>query len=258
MRIGVSALHLLGNPFQSLVNAIQSYGVKAWELVDEDTLGINKRRARVLNELRRTFSLEYVVHAPFADINLATFNPEIRRVVTRRLTKSIEHASLIEAKLWVFHPGLRSGLSAIYPNKDWQLNIDSIELLLENAENNGVRILIENMPDPFQFLLKTPEDFERLYKSIQSEKLGIAFDIGHANTVNKIPEFLEKHGCRIAHIHAHDNSGSFDHHRKIGQGTVDWSLLKSKLAQVEYEGYVIVESMEEIPESLEKLRSLLG
>jgi sugar phosphate isomerase/epimerase len=258
LKVGASSLYLIGKPFKELERAIRNLNIKYWEIVDEDTLRLNERRARVLNELKKTFNLEYTVHAPFADINIATFNSEIKRVVMRRLTQSMNYASCIEAKFWVFHPGLHSGLSGLHPNKDWSLNVKSVKALSKAAENLGIKILVENMPDPFPFLLKRAEDFDRFYSAIQEDAPKIAFDIGHANTLSQTTDFLDKYGSKIAHIHAHDNRGSFDDHLPVGEGTVNWRALKSKLLELNYSGHIIAESVAGVPESVQKLKDLLA
>jgi len=256
LKIGVSSLFLIGKPFETVIDSIERLDVNTWELVDEDTLRLDERRVQRLNEQRRSFELSFTVHCPFADMNIATFDTDLRKVTLKRLFKSIEYASLLEAESWICHPGAHNALSYVHPGKDWISNLGTIEILSRRAEDLGTRVIVENMPNPFPFLMKTASDFEKFYSDFRCEAPDIAFDIGHANTSNQVIEFLDRWGHKIAHIHAHDNYGRSDEHNAIGHGTVNWQRIASKLSRLGYDGSVVIESIEKVDESLSKIRKL--
>jgi len=59
-----------------------------------------------------------------------------------------------------------------------------------------------------------PEELLGMVEGI--EGVGITIDIGHANTVGKVPEFLP-FLKRAAHLHVHDNHGVSDEHLALGK-----------------------------------------
>jgi len=256
LKVGVSSLFLIGKPFEAVVDSIEKLDVGTWELVDEDTLGLDKRRVKRLNEQRRSLKLNFSVHCPFADMNIATFGTDMRKFLLKRLLKSIEYASLLEAKFWICHPGWPTAVSHVHPGKDWICNLEAIEILSRRGEDLGTRVVVENMPNPFPFLMKTSSDFDRFYSDFRGEAPDIAFDIGHANTSKQLMMFLDRWRHRIVHIHAHDNYGRSDEHNAIGHGTVNWHRIASKLSRLSYDGAVIIESIEKIDESLAKIRKM--
>jgi len=256
LKIGVSSLFLIGKPFETVIDSIEKLDVSTWELVDEDTLRLDKRRVQRLNEQRRSLQLNFTVHCPFADMNIATFNTDLRKLLLKRLLKSIEYASLLGAKYWICHPGAHTALSYVHPGKDWISNLEMIEILSRRGEDLGTRVIIENMPNPFPFLMKTADDFDRFYSDFRGEAPDIAFDIGHANTSNQAIEFLDKWAHKIVHIHAHDNYGRSDEHNAIGDGNVNWQRIASKLSILNYDGSVVIESIEKVDESLSKIGKL--
>jgi len=256
LKIGVSSLFLIGKPFETVIDSIKKFDVSTWELIDEDTLRLDKRRVRRLNEQRRSLGLNFAVHCPMADMNIATFNTGLRKFLLKRLLKSIEYASLLEAKFWICHPGARTALSYVHPGKDWTYNLEAIEILSRKGYDLGTRVVVENMPDPFSSLMKTASDFDRFYSDFRGEAPDMVFDIGHANTSNQVIEFLDRWGHRIVYIHAHDNYGRSDEHNAIGYGTVDWQRIASRLSRLSYDGLVVIESIEKVDESLTKLRKL--
>jgi len=255
MKFGLSSLYLMNKPFKTLVNTLQESDVENWEIVDEDLTKLDNKRVKLLNEIKSTKNLRYTVHAPFADTNIASFNQPLRKLVMKQLERSLSNAYLLESLVWVIHPGMHSGLTAIHPNEDAKINLASLKYLAKKADDTGVKITVENMPDPFPWLFKKASDFKEFYSELGSEDIGIAFDAGHANTVGQIDDFLKYSKDKIIHVHASDNDGSFDDHLQIGQGTINWRKIVDKLAEAKFKGFVMVETIENPIRDLEKLQS---
>ncbi|MEM2281763.1 MAG: sugar phosphate isomerase/epimerase [Candidatus Bathyarchaeia archaeon] len=257
IEVGVSMLHLLGEPFKQVVKVLAKTAVSLVEIVDDGLHALNKRRALRLREIGKTQGLRFSVHAPFADINIASPSNCILKAMIKRLEKSIRLASLLKADVWVFHPGLKTGISMFYPGVDWTQNRETAKALYRIAENYGVEIAIENVPEPYPFLMKSVEHFKKFYKEID-ENIGLALDVGHANLNGQIELFLKTFPDKIVHIHAHDNCGREDEHLGVGHGTVDWRKFAEVLRQTGYNKTVVVESVEHVQESVERLKALLA
>ena len=248
-------LFCLGDSFKSLVKHLQRVDAGHVELMDEGLHSLNSGRVKTLRKLCLSQGLELTLHAPFADVNIASPNPLLRRTMLRQLEKSILYASQLDCRLWIFHPGKRTGISSFYPGLDWRLNIDGTHELLRIARHYGVSIAVENLPEPFPFLMKSVEDFSRFYDDFH-EDLGFAFDIGHANMNKQIKDFVTRFSSRITHIHAHDNYGIEDLHLGIGYGNIPWTEVAEVVKKSEYHGTVMLESVDHVRESLQTLRKL--
>lgn len=257
VEIGLSMLFCLGEPFKSLVKRLREVDVSHVELLDEGLHSLDSKRVRTLKKLSLSHSLELTLHAPFVDMNIASPNPIFRRTILRQLRKSIHYASQLDCRLWVFHPGKRTGVSPFYPGLDWKLNIDAIHELSKTAKQHGVPIAIENLPEPFPFLMKSVEDFSRFYNDCQ-EDLGLAFDIGHANMNKQIKDFVTRFSSKIVHIHAHDNEGIQDSHFGIGYGNIPWKEVAETIKKTKYHGIVMLESVDHVRESLQTLLKLFN
>jgi len=255
MKIGLSMLFCLGEPFPSLLKRLNEIDVKYVELLDDGLHTLNDRRVNALKMVADSRDLEFTVHAPVADINIASPNPVLRRAILRRLEKSIAYSRKLDCRLWVFHPGLKTGISYFYPGLDWRLNIESVRDLLEIARKRDVEISIENVPEPFPFLLKGVGDFSRFYSEL-GEDLGLTLDVGHANLNRQVDDFMNTFGSKIVHVHVSDNEGDNDSHRGIGHGTVEWRSVADSLKRIKYNSTVMLESFEHIEESLNALRKL--
>lgn len=255
-RIGLSTLYCLDLPFEEMIEYLPKAGTPYIELVDDGLHTLNSERVKVLNDISSSYDLQYTVHAPFADMNIASPSEVILNPVLKRLKKSILYASDLNCRTWVFHPGLKTGLSSFYPGQDWSENMKSIHFLCNFAENHGVSAAIENMPENIPFLLKSVEDFKEFYRQ-GGENIGLVLDIGHANLNNQIKDFLINFADRIVHIHAHDNKGESDQHLEIGGGNVDWKKIARPLKKISYAHTISVESVNNVQQSISTLRNLL-
>lgn len=256
-KIGLSMLFCLGEPFKSLIRRLHEVDVNYVELLDEGLHRLDIERIKVLKELAESKDLKLTLHSPFADINIASPNPVLRKAVLKLHKKSIVHAHQLDCQIWVFHPGLKTGVSYFYPEKDWQLNLESVKNLLRFSREYNVTIAIENVPEPFPFLMKSVDDFSRFYEEI-GEPVGLTLDIGHANLNNQIQDFIKHFSDRIVHIHVSDNDGTSDAHLGIGYGNIDWERIARLIKELGYNNTIILESVEHLEESLRNLRRLFA
>lgn len=253
LKIGLSMLYSLKEPFFKLLKRLSKVHVEYVELVDDGLHALNKRRVEALKKIAKSVGLEFTVHAPFADINLASPNVVLRRFMLKRLEKSLRYTSQLHGLLWVFHPGVKTGLTYFYPELEWHANLDSVRRLLHTAKKFDVSIAIENVPEPYPFLLKNVKDFSKFYKELDAE-LGLALDVGHANLNNQIERFLTVFSDKIVHMHVSDNDGKSDLHWGIGRGTVNWKSFVEKTRETGFDGIIMLESVENVDEGLRKLR----
>jgi len=254
MKIGLSSLFLINRSFKELAECIVNSGVRNWEIVDEGNLKLDKRRVGLLREIGNSYDVGYSVHAPFADMNIASFDDGIRGLMMRKVQASLANAHELGASLFVLHPGLWGGIRFAFEDRIRHYGLESIRAMVRQAEELGLTLALENMPSPLHFMLETPEDFKRLFGEVDSRILGITFDVGHANTQGSVEEFVDKFMDRIVHVHAHDNDGSYDAHLSIGDGNIDWPQIMKRLVEGKFNGTVVLETIENPTSDLDKLK----
>ena len=86
--------------------------------------------------------------------------------------------------------------------------------------------------------------------------MGLALDIGHANTYGQVEDFLTKFSDKIVHVHAHDNLGEIDQHLGIGYGNIDWEKAAKLLKRANFDKTIIIESVEHVEESMARIEHL--
>ena len=258
MNIGISTLYLIGKKTSETLLTLEKYGeeCKVWELTLNGNFKLNKKLTRKLLDYASAYGFRYLLHAPFTDLNIASLNPSVRRLTLKALESTLEYAHRLEARTVVIHPGFRGPIDYFYPGEAERQQLNMALRLLGKAENLGVNLSIENMTKGSKALLITVEDFEKFFSDPRLEKLGLAFDTGHAHTVGQLDLFLEKFKHKINHIHLHDNDGSADQHLGLGDGTIDWTSFTDKVKTF-FNGNLIIESIEKPYEDFQKLKSVL-
>jgi len=256
-KVGVSMLFCLGEPFNRMVKRLGTVETRYIEIVDDGVQELSKQRVTVLKEAAKSYSLDYTVHAPFADINIASPSKTILGASLKRLKQSMAYANELDAKVWVFHPGAKTGISQFYPGAEWKQNVESIKEIYRFAEEYGLNIASENLPAKYWFMMHSPEEFMRFYRETNLP-LGIALDLGHANLEGQIDPFFNLLADKIVHIHASDNDGSDDQHLGIGKGKIDYDAFKQNIDKIGYDKTIVIESITNVPETVRRLKQLLA
>ncbi len=131
-----------------------------------------------------------------------------------------------------------------------------MQALCDFAEDLDILIAIENMPNIPKIFGTYPDEMLDILGRVDRKNAGMTLDMGHANTMGLVDEFLEKCLDKVSHMHIHDNHGARDEHLPLGQGSIDWKKVMGKLTG--YKGLMVTEmsSVEEGAQCLEFLRNL--
>jgi len=247
-------LYTIGEPFEKMVEEIPKTGARYVEVVDDGAHVLDQKRVLALKSVKDSHDVEYTVHAPFTGINISLQDEALLNATMKRLKKSIVNSASLDCRLWVFHPGMKAGVSMFYPGMDWTRNLQSVRLLSKFANEHHVKTAIENIMEPF--VLKSVTEFQRFYSEL-NEDVGLTLDTGHANLIGEVDSFLTELSDKLVHVHAQDNLGKVDQHLGIGYGSINWQSFADLLKKTSFEGIVILESVEHIEESIGKLKQLL-
>jgi Sugar phosphate isomerases/epimerases len=224
-----------------------------WEIFSEWKNEVSKMSGS-FNEKKSSYKMTYSIHAPITDVNIAALNDRIREASVKDMIKTMECANLMEIDTVTVHPGIYSMVLSDVKEESIAHAKRSLKIMEKAAEELSVTLAVENMPSFMIMMGQTPDELSRL---IEGTDLKICFDIGHANTMGRIDEFIDRFSGRIANIHIHDNFGDKDSHMTIGDGNIDFAKVLSKLKS--YKGNYIIEakSLASAIESRKKLEKLL-
>jgi sugar phosphate isomerase/epimerase len=234
------------------VFGIEECGYAGWEISADGNyrLDIAENVARIREVLAST-TLDVSVHAPYSDLNLASLNYPIYRESIRQLSRCVEAAAEFTERVTI-HPGYMSPAAKLVPQQVWDLHKSALAEIGATAQDAGVLVTLENMPDIPNFLCRQPDELFGMVDGI--EGVGITLDVGHAHTMGMVDAFLLRIDD-VDHVHIHDNDGTSDAHLALGDGTIDWERVGSSIA-ASYRGICVVEgrNLPEAEKSLEAFR----
>lgn len=196
------------------------------------------RRCAIAEELARC---ELRISSLSAHVDLCGLEPQRQQIGHAFVAGALELAADLGAD--IVH--IYSGTSAS-PTDDarcWQVFVESLSVLLQTANQFGVRLAVEAVAFP-RFLVWNLNTLLQLLDRIGRDDLYVNFDPSHFLIAgDSVSAAFEKLSDRIVHVHAKDARG----HREdfefppVGEGKVDWRDLAKAMAKTRYEGFLSVE-----------------
>lgn len=121
---------------------------------------------------------------------------------------------------------------------EWKQVIENLQELTPTLEDSGVTLAIESLNRFETFFLNTMSDARNLLDEIAHPKIGALFDTFHANIEEKsIATSLRSISPHLKHVHACENDRGIP-----GTGHVAWPELRAGLDELNYDGWVVIES----------------
>ena len=172
-------------------------------------------------------------HAPYLNANHLWEDTIDGQEAYQEIITCLEDCAAYTVSTIVMHPENKKGTATVSLPCDFSIGIERMKRIVDIAEKLNVNVAIENMSHP--------EYLERIFRDIQSERLGFCFDSGHCNVFTPNVDFLALYGDKLMALHLHDNDGSGDWHALPFTGNIIWSDIASKLKKLSYEGAIALE-----------------
>jgi len=219
--LGASTLPFVGEMPWTVAERIHGMGFDCWELIIEDELP--EEHLGKIKETVECLDLETSIHAPFSDLNIASLNEGVLELSINKIEKAIEAAAYLGAGPVTVHPGRLSPSGMFYPERVREINIKSLQGLLDFSGERGVALCLENPPEFPGTLCSKVVEMEEILERVPG--LALTLDIGHANTSGPLGDFLGGLAPWIEHVHVHDNHRESDLHLHLGGGSADLHAL---------------------------------
>lgn len=186
------------------------------------------------------------VHAPFGgDNNLSHLDAEKRRGAIETHKRVLQRVGWAGVPLLIVHPGVASKPEDVCEMS--KIIVDSLAELVPVAEENGVRLALENM------LSRHPggdcAQLRSFVTQIDSPWLGVCFDTGHAHVSAKMSGAFASAAAGfeilkdlVITFHLHDNDRTRDMHLPPGYGTVNWNDFAAALRGMNFSDPITIES----------------
>jgi len=130
------------------------------------------------------------------------------------------------------------------PEQSWdeaaKIFYEELMPCVEVAEQVGVDLLIE--PEP-ELLIERFDEYLKFVDKIDSPRVGLNFDVGHAYCVSEDPEdWVAKMAPHTRHYHFEDIADTRVHKHLIpGHGAIDFAATLKEIQKTGYDGWITVE-----------------
>jgi sugar phosphate isomerase/epimerase len=174
---------------------------------------------------------------PYFEPSLISPNPRHRADRQALILKTLDFAAGIGAA----NISITSGrlLGGMPPERAAGQFAESMGPILERAEQLGVNVGIECEPGLYlEYIAELRDWVDRL----GHPRLGANLDVGHSVVIGEsIGEVVRLMRGRIWNLHVEDLPGRKHYHMIPGEGTLDWTALRSALREIGYDRYATVE-----------------
>jgi sugar phosphate isomerase/epimerase len=181
-------------------------------VLDRNWQEILEDQRRKLRDFEGIISL----HGPFLGLYLHSRDSRIKRVARERILHGLEIAHTMQAKYVVSHGNFIPLIGQESYRRNWIAQ--NADFWSEVLAKYDLTILLENLWEP------TPELFREVLDRVNSSRLKICFDTGHAHIFSRVPleEWFAVLKDDLVYMHVNDNKGEVDHELAPGEGNVDW------------------------------------
>jgi sugar phosphate isomerase/epimerase len=195
-------------------------------------------RLETLKEIRiksESNNIQLNVHTPWF-LPTAAILPKIRNPVIKVLKKGIIFAKKVHSHQITVHPGYSE---SPIEEKNYGALIKTMKEVVKFGKNNDVMVGLENNAIP-DYPCFYADDLLRVVNSVDG--LRITLDVGHVNITQKpFKEYYKKIKDFVIDVHVHDNDGTSDQHRCIGDGRINFNSVLKELKKNDYKGPFILE-----------------
>jgi sugar phosphate isomerase/epimerase len=220
LKLGISTWSFLGLDVYSAIKTIGDAGseyVELWgELPHAYPGWVDKNR---LMDVLSSYDMVVSTHAPFTDLNPASFDPHVRDAVRKNLEQFVEFSAGLGASMVTAHPGTVHSESLVPHAKPF--SVEAISAMVKTA-GGRLSVNIENQTrgkSPYNHPLgSTIESLEELLSDVKGTRCTL--DTGHAHASGLDPQKMAARlGGKLAEVHLSDNAGGSDDHLAPGEGT---------------------------------------
>jgi len=163
------------------------------------------------------------IHGPYRDLVPGSLDPLIRKVTLKRYLQALEITSMLDAEWMVIHLNFNEHMyGQAKVRREWIRN--TVNLLNELLDKK-VLILLENTEE------RDPDIFVEIFNMLDSDYLGMCFDVGHAFAFSDkdLFEWVSKVSKYVKEVHLHESMKGVDAHLPLGSGHIDINKVLSEI-----------------------------
>lgn len=174
------------------------------------------------------------------EVNLVSPDPDVRQRGTDFLVQCVERTAELGARLICgpLYAGLGVMTGKRRTEEEWEWAAQCLRTAARRGQQLGVTLCLEPLNRFETYFLNTLNDAARLVRFIGEPNVQIHFDTFHANIEEQHPaESLLAIAKDLGHVHISENDRGTP-----GTGHTDWLGILSALKEINYDGWMTIES----------------
>jgi len=191
------------------------------------------------------------MHLPFFDLQPGSIDGGILQATRQRLASACSIAQIYDPQHMIGHAGFTDVYHEFY--EEWLARCRETWEQFRRDWPEHPPVYLENVYE------ETCRPLTDLLDRLDDAAFGACFDAGHWHSfsqgarLNNLREWIGGISRHLRHLHLHDNDGSFDQHRGLGQGTIPWEELFAALREFGMRPSITLEphSQESLEQSLD-------
>ena len=209
--------------------------------IQMDYLPDTEKEERNVIEMAMRAGLDVSLHAPCADINIASLNNGIRKESIAQIKSAIDIAEKYNLRVVTFHPGSLSSAREKETDK-WNVLIESVSEIAEYSKTKKVYSAIENMELRKKELVLTAEHLNSFYSLAENnEFFGVILDFSHFATNGIFAKTIGDIRIPIYNVHLSQSVNSKPHYPVYEEGDIDFREVLEALQKYNYNSVVVME-----------------
>jgi sugar phosphate isomerase/epimerase len=247
MHIGASV-----GPYVDRIDALPASLAFVEIAIGEGELSLDDLDTDAVSARLRARGFDTIVHLPYRQ-PLSTPIDRIDDATLSYLDDALGAAAAIGAETAVVHPSARGAGHAT------ERLADRIAELAERGRTHGITVCLETVG------YAGGVDLDRVGRLADRSDAAVCLDVGYAFLeagTDGISAFLDAHGDRVEHVHAHGVRRRGDTHIPIGSGDVEYGPIGDALAETVPDATATIEVFTDDPEyvalSVERFRAAVG
>lgn len=203
------------------------------------------RFAELDAEVRGFGAQPRIFHAPYNELFPCAIDPKIRAVARQRLEQAYQLARSYSVSRMVCHGNYVPNV--YFPVWYVEQSVGFWKDFLSDKPPD-FRLYLENVLEP------EPELLRDIVAGVGDPRCRLCLDVGHANVgcVSDVPvdRWLSVCAPLLGHLHLHNNDRSWDWHRPLGDGCIDYAALIPQILDLAPDSTVTLEHGQDSEKSL--------
>lgn len=240
MKYGMNLLLWSGEVNDALFPVVQQLKQIGYDGVEMPIFNLDLDYAAIGRRLNDLGLARTAVTIRGEDDNPISPDASVRRrgVENNKRTLDVCAAAGVETLVGPYHSALGLFSGAGPTKEEWNWGVESMRATAEHAGRVGVKLAVEWLNRFECYLLNDAAATADFVRAVDHPACCMMYDSFHANIEEKsIRSALAAGGEKLCHIHISENDRSTP-----GQGGVNWKQTFDAIAEVNYDGWMVVEA----------------